>query len=51
VRKGLPVAAAVGALLRDCEVTEWVSVQIEEQITEKYRQERRGRPGEKTRIE
>jgi transposase len=43
------VAQAVETLLRECEVTEWISVEIEEQITEKFRQERRGRPGEKTR--
>ncbi len=29
------VAEAVEAMLRDCEVTEWISVQIEEQVTEK----------------
>jgi transposase len=48
-RSRAKVAEAVETLLRDCEVTEWISVQIEEQVTEKYRQERRGRPGEKTR--
>ena len=48
-RSRAKVAEAVEALLRDCEVTEWISVEIEEQVTEKYRQERRGRPGEKTR--
>ena len=48
-RSRAKVAEAVEALLRDCDVTEWISVQIEEQVTEKYRQERRGRPGEKTR--
>jgi transposase len=48
-RSRAKVAEAVEALLRDCEVTEWISVQIEEQVTEKYRQERRGRPGQKTR--
>jgi transposase len=48
-RSRATVAEAVEALLRDCEVTEWITVQIEEQVTEKYRQERRGRPGEKTR--
>jgi transposase len=48
-RSRAKVAEAVEALLRDCEVTEWISVQIEEQVSEKYRQERRGRPGEKTR--
>ena len=36
-------------MLRECEVTAWITVQIEEQVLEKYRQERRGRPGEKTR--
>ena len=48
-RSRAKVAEAVEALLRDCDVIEWISVQIEEQVTEKYRQERRGRPGEKTR--
>jgi transposase len=48
-RSRAKVAEAVEALLRDCQITEWISVQIEEQVTEKYRQERRGRPGEKTR--
>ncbi|MBV8487019.1 MAG: IS1634 family transposase [Planctomycetaceae bacterium] len=48
-RSRAKVAEAVEALLRDCEVTEWITVQIEEQVAEKYRQERRGRPGEKTR--
>ncbi len=43
------VAKAVETLLGECEVTEWISVEIEEQIIERYRQERRGRPGEKTR--
>jgi transposase len=48
-RSRAKVAEAVEALLRDCEVSQWISVQIEEQVTEKYHQERRGRPGEKTR--
>jgi transposase len=43
------VAEAVETLLRECEVAEWISVQIDEQVTEKFRQERRGRPGESTR--
>jgi transposase len=43
------VSEAVETLLRDCGVTEWISAQIEEQVTERYRQERRGRPGEQTR--
>jgi len=48
-RSGAKVTEAVEMLLRECEVTEWISVEIEEQVTEKFRQERRGRPGEKTR--
>jgi transposase len=48
-RSRAKVAEAVETLLRECEVTEWVSVEIEEQVTEKFRQERRGRPGERTR--
>jgi transposase len=48
-RSRAKVDEAVETLLRECEVTEWISVEIEEQITEKFRQERRGRPGEKTR--
>jgi transposase len=48
-RNRAKVAEAVETLLRECEVTEWISVEIEEQVTEKFRQERRGRPGEKTR--
>ena len=48
-RSRAKVAEAVEALLQDCEVSQWISVQIEEQVTETYHQERRGRPGEKTR--
>jgi transposase len=48
-RSRAKVAAALETLLRECEVTEWISVQIEEQVKEKFRQERRGRPGESTR--
>jgi len=48
-RSRAKVAEAVETLLRECEVTEWISIEIEEQVTEKFRQERRGRPGEKTR--
>ena len=35
-------------MLRDCDVTEWITVEIHEQVIEKFRQERRGRPGENT---
>jgi transposase len=48
-RSKAKVTEAVEALLRECEVTEWISVEIDEQISEKFRQERRGRPGEGTR--
>jgi transposase len=48
-RQRAKVAQAVEALVRDGGVIEWITVQIEEHITESYRQERRGRPGEKTR--
>ncbi len=48
-RSRAKVIEAVEELLQNCDVTEWISVQIEEQVTEKYRQEQRGRPGEKTR--
>ena len=48
-RSRAKVVEAVEELLQNCDVTEWISVQIEEQVTEKYRQEQRGRPGEKTR--
>lgn len=48
-RSRAKVTEAVEALLKNGEVTEWISVQIEEQVTEKYHQEQRGRPGEKTR--
>ena len=48
-RSRVKVAEAVEELLQNCDVTEWISVQIDEQVTEKYRQEQRGRPGEKTR--
>src|SRR3954451_20217715 len=43
------VAEAVEAVLRECDVADWITVEIAEQTTETYRQERRGRPGEKTR--
>jgi len=39
----------VEAVLRECEVEGWVTVEVKETTTETYRQERRGRPGEKTR--
>ncbi len=43
------VSAAVEAILQECEVSEWITVQVVEQTTKKYRQEKRGRPGSATR--
>src|SRR6202035_4703295 len=34
---------------RECDVESWVTVEVTGRTTEKYRQEHRGRPGEKTR--
>ncbi len=48
-RQRAKVAEAVEALIRECDVVGWITIEIEEQVTEKFRQERRGRPGEKTR--
>jgi transposase len=48
-RSRAKVTEAVETLLRECEATEWISVVIDEQVREKFRQERRGRPGEGTR--
>jgi transposase len=48
-RQRAKVAEAVEALIRDCDAVGWITIEIEEQVTERYRQERRGRPGEKTR--
>ena len=48
-RSRAKVVEAVETLLGECDVTDWITVQIEEQLTENFRQERRGRPGESTR--
>ena len=48
-RERAKVAEAVEVLLRDDGVEGLVAVTIEEQTTERYRQERRGRPGPATR--
>jgi transposase len=48
-RQRAKVAEAVEALIRDCDVAGWITIEIEEQKTERYHQEQRGRPGEKTR--
>jgi transposase len=42
-------AEAAETILRECDVESWVTVEVTERTTEKYRQEHRGRPGEKTR--
>ena len=43
------VSEAVEAIVRECEVAGWVTVEVKETTRETYRQERRGRPNEKTR--
>ena len=43
------VSEAVEAIVRECEVAGWVTVEVKETTRETYRQERRGRPGQKTR--
>jgi len=48
-RERAKVSEAVEAVLRECEVAGWVTVEVSERTAETYRQERRGRPGEKTR--
>jgi transposase len=48
-RQRAKVAEAVEAILRDGGVEGWIEVAIEERTTERYRQERRGRPGPGTR--
>jgi hypothetical protein len=44
-----PVEAAVEAVLRECEVTGRITVEVSERTAATYRQERRGRPGVMTR--
>ena len=43
------VSEAVEAIVRECDVAGWVTVEVKETTRETYRQERRGRPSEKTR--
>jgi transposase len=43
------VAEAVETILSECDVAAWMTVEIQEKTAEKYRQERRGRPGKQTR--
>jgi transposase len=48
-REKAKVSAAVEAILQECEVSEWITVEVVERTTESYRQEKRGRPGNTTR--
>ena len=48
-RQRAKVAEAVEEILHACEVGGWVGVEIQERIEERYRQERKGRPGKDTR--
>ncbi len=43
------VAEAVDAILAEYKVADWIRVEVTERTTEKYRQEKRGRPGKETR--
>src|SRR5438067_7814558 len=43
------VAAAVETILRECGVAGWLTVEVVERTKETFRQERWGRPGERTR--
>src|SRR5487761_2591879 len=43
------VVEAVDAILEEYKVANWIKVEVTERTTEKYRQEKRGRPGKETR--
>ena len=43
------VSKAAEAIVRECEVEDWLTVEVVEKTVESYRQERRGRPGANTR--
>ena len=45
-RERAQVSEAVEAIVRECEVEGWLTVEVKETTSETYRQERRGRPGE-----
>lgn len=48
-RQRAKVEEAVAEILRECGTAKWVTVTIEEQTVETFRQESRGRPSERTR--
>jgi transposase len=48
-RERAQVSEAVEAIVRECEVEGWLTVEVKETTRETYRQERRGRPGGNTR--
>jgi transposase len=48
-RQRTKVAEAVEEVLHACDVGDWVRVEIQERIEERYCQERKGRPGKDTR--
>ena len=48
-RERAQVSQAVEAIVRQCEVEGWLTVEVKETTSATYRQERRGRPGEETR--
>jgi transposase len=48
-RERAQVSEAVEAIIRECEVENWLTVEVKETTCETYRQEHRGRPSENTR--
>jgi transposase len=48
-RQRARVSEAVEAIVRECEVAGWITVEVKETARQTYRQERPGRPSEKTR--
>ena len=48
-RERAHVSEAVETIVRECEVGDWLTVEVNETTIETYQQERRGRPGENTR--
>jgi transposase len=48
-RERAQVSQAVEAIVRECEVEGWLTVEVKETTRATYRQEHRGRPGEETR--
>jgi transposase len=48
-RQEAKVHEAVDAILQACGAAEWIRVEVQPQVVERYRQDHRGRPGKETR--